>query len=128
MSLAALAGLCLAVTILCKLIERDSRETAALVALICAVFVAVNVLGDIKRVLDMLGKLFEKADIDASYLKILFKALGICFVTQLATDVCRDNGENALATQLELAGKCAVLVVSIPLFSAVIAIIEALLG
>ena len=30
---------------------------------------------------------------------ILFKALGICLITQLASDACRDAGEAALASK-----------------------------
>ncbi len=128
MTVVALAGLCLLVTVIAKIIERDNREIAAVVILLCSGYVVLSVLGDVKEVLALSGSLFDKAGIDESYLKIILKSLGICFVTQLAVDICRDNGENALGSQLELAGKLALLVVAMPLFSAVIAIIDALLG
>ena len=41
------------------------------------------------------------------YLTILFKSLGICYIVQLASDYCKDCGENALASQVTLAGKLA---------------------
>ena len=36
---------------------------------------------------------------------ILFKTLGICFLAQFAADSCRDAGESALASKVELAGR-----------------------
>lgn len=47
---------------------------------------------------------------------ILFKALGICLITQLASDACRDAGEAALASKADLAGKVTLLVLALPLF------------
>ena len=72
-------------------------------------------------------ELFLQADMEEDYLTIIFKGLGICYITQLSCDCCRDCGESSIATQLELAGKIAMLVISLPLFRALIGIIEALL-
>ena len=46
----------------------------------------------------------------------MFKTLGICFLAQFAADSCRDAGESALASKVELAGKISILVLSLPLF------------
>ncbi len=40
---------------------------------------------------------------------------GFCFLTQLGCDTCRDAGESAVAAKVELAGRVAVLVLSMPL-------------
>ena len=46
----------------------------------------------------------------------MLKGLGICYLTQLASDICRDSGEGTLAVQSEMAGKTALLLISLPLF------------
>ena len=55
------------------------------------------------------------------------KAVGICFFTQLASDVCRDAGEGSAASKIEFAGRCAVLVISLPLFTEVLELASALI-
>ena len=50
-----------------------------------------------------------------TYLKIAVKVLGICYLSQTGADVCRDCGESALATQVELVGRIATVTVSIPI-------------
>jgi stage III sporulation protein AD len=40
----------------------------------------------------------------------------VCFVAQLASDICRDANETAIATNVEMAGKIAVLLIALPLF------------
>ena len=71
--------------------------------------------------------LYEKAGADDEYLTILFKALGICYITQFAGDICRDCGENTLAVQTELAGKIALMLLALPLFNSLADIISNLI-
>ena len=55
------------------------------------------------------------------YAAILFKAVGICLLTQLAGDVCRDSGESSIASKIELAGRAAILLTAMPLIQEVLA-------
>ena len=59
---------------------------------------------------------------------MLFKALGICYLTQFAADSCRDAGESALAVKAEIAGRIAVLLISLPLLSQVASTAMDLIG
>ena len=62
------------------------------------------------------------------YVQILFKALGICLITQIACDACRDLGETAVASKVEAAGKISVLLISLPLFEQILAVVGSLIG
>lgn len=49
------------------------------------------------------------------YFEILFKAVGVSLICRIASDVCRDCGENSLASKVELAGKVSIVTLSLPL-------------
>ena len=49
----------------------------------------------------------------------LFKTVGIAMVSRLGSDLCRDAGEGAMASVLEISGSLGAIVVSLPLFEAV---------
>ena len=51
----------------------------------------------------------------AAYLEILWKALGICYITGIAGDLCQDCGESALAKTVELWGRLSLVLLSLPL-------------
>lgn len=51
----------------------------------------------------------------ASYLSTLMKAVGVTVAVQFVSEICRDSGESALASKLELAGKAEILVLCLPL-------------
>ena len=51
---------------------------------------------------------------------VLIKVLGVALVTHLGAEICRDCGESGIATSVELAGKCEILLLSLPLISSVL--------
>lgn len=75
-----------------------------------------------------INRLMSGTNINTEYISILIKSLGICFIVQLASDACRDAGESAIASKVELAGKFAVLLVALPLFSQVAELVLSLIA
>lgn len=51
---------------------------------------------------------------------IILKAIGICFLAQTASDICRDAACLSLAAKVETAGKIAVLAIMFPLFESLL--------
>ena len=58
----------------------------------------------------------------------MLKALGMALVSKLCADVCRDSGETALAGGVESAGRIAILVLSLPTFAKILALVGEMLG
>lgn len=54
------------------------------------------------------------------YAEVLIKALGVALLTHLGAEICRDCGESGIATAVELAGKCEILLLSLPLVSSIL--------
>lgn len=54
------------------------------------------------------------------YAGVLIKALGVALLTHLGAEICRDCGEGGIATAVELAGKCEILLLSLPLVSSIL--------
>ncbi|MDD7295461.1 MAG: stage III sporulation AC/AD family protein, partial [Oscillospiraceae bacterium] len=49
------------------------------------------------------------------YLEMLWKSIGICYLTGIAADLCRDSGESAMASVAELWGRITLLVLMLPM-------------
>jgi stage III sporulation protein AD len=77
------------------------------------------VLGDVIPLLGTVRSLFVRSGLPSEYMQIVLKALGICLLTQLASDACRDAGEQGLANKVDLVGKATLLTMAIPLFERV---------
>ena len=71
----------------------------------------------------MLNNLANKANINTQFLGILLKITGIAFLTEFAVSICRDSGESAIASKIDLGGKAIVIAMSIPIISALLELI-----
>lgn len=127
MDIISIALFCITACVMLKVLAGSSAEIKVLCSVIAACLVTLRFLDGWHSISAALTELFEQTGMDGQYLKIIFKSLGICYVTQLGCDCCKDCGENAIASQLELAGKAAMLMVSLPLFSAAAELVKSLL-
>ncbi|MBQ6266642.1 MAG: hypothetical protein IJK64_02600 [Clostridia bacterium] len=66
--------------------------------------------------------MLQTAGVAPASVSILLRALGVCIVTQLAADLCRDHAASALATALELVGRFSALLLALPFLRDVLAI------
>lgn len=106
------------------ILRQYCREQSLLAALAACIGILLAVLTLVQPVIQQVRELFETVGISSSYLSVVFKAAAICFITQLTTEICRDSGENAIASAVELWGRCAVTVISLPVISALIDMIN----
>ncbi|MDO4944112.1 MAG: SpoIIIAC/SpoIIIAD family protein [Ruminococcus sp.] len=127
MDIIMISGFCIISAVVCKILESTGREIKTVIILAAACVLLITTADALTDISAQIKNLFDQAELDEQYVKILFKGLGICYITKLTCDFCRDCGENALAGQAELAGKIALLVISLPLFSALIEIVKTLL-
>ena len=117
--LQANAGAAVTAAVLAVTLRRYHAEYGMLLSILAGVCILAMLLQALPAVMSQISSLLRAASLPEEYALILFKALGLCWLAQFAADSCRDAGEGALASKVELAGKTAVLLTVLPLFSAV---------
>ncbi|MBP1560492.1 MAG: stage III sporulation protein AD [Oscillospiraceae bacterium] len=122
----SVAGLCITAAVLCKLFGSDSKEYALYIKLAAAAAVMSMMILFVSPIAEAVRSIYEKAGADEEYLTVLFKAMGICYITRFSGDICRDSGESTLAAQTELAGKIALIIIALPLFETLADIVTGL--
>lgn len=122
MHLTAVLMLLITAAFLAVLLRRYQPELALGVGLLAGVAVLAGLLKTVLPLLQRVQALAENAAVPTAYMGVLLKGLGICLLTQIAADTCRDAGETALANKAELVGKVLLLVVALPLFEEIIAL------
>ena len=65
---------------------------------------------------------------DTAYVGTLLKMLGITYIADFSSNICKDAGYQAIAGQIEVLGKLAVLVLSMPILLALLDTIEGFLS
>lgn len=120
-------GIILTALIINIVLKNYSREFTLFVNIVCAVIIFTLIANDLKGIVDKLTSISSKVSILSPYIKIMLKILGISMISQLLSDLCRDNGENTLANQTELSAKIIILVTSLPLFTTIMDIMLGML-
>lgn len=128
MNIVALVGIAIISTILSVMIKRYNPEYAIAISLISGVVIFASVLSRIVPAISQIKELISATGMSVQYGMILFKSLGICFLTQFAADSCKDAGEGALASKVELAGKVSIVIIALPLFEKITQTAVSLIG
>ena len=58
--------------------------------------------------------------LDTEYIAIMLKMVGITYIAQFSSGICKDAGYQAIAAQIEIFGKLAILVVGMPVLLALL--------
>ena len=101
------------------IIRQDKPNYAVFISLIASVLILIFLIPNITMVIKLIKDFTFKSNLDFIYIDVVFKVIGISFLATLCSEVCKDAGENALARNVELAGKILILILSIPILTAV---------
>lgn len=103
------------------LIFKDRRDDIAIqISIIAGILIFFFLISKITAVLQLLQQLSLKAHIDFVYLNIVFKILGIAYISSFCSEICKDAGEISLSSKVEFAGKILILVLAIPIIMGVL--------
>ncbi len=104
------------------------REYAFLIGIAAGTAVFLYLLKALANSVFSLRSIVEQTGLDTGYFTVILKSLGICLITGFISDTCRDAGQNALASRAELAGRCAIFVISLPLLQQILNTAAELIG
>ena len=76
------------------LLKRIKPEFALLLKFAVLLLLGFLVFSEVSDAVSEIFSFGERVSIDSEMLKILLKALGLCLVAQIASDVCKDCGES----------------------------------
>lgn len=107
---------------------RNLRPEIAILASIAAgVVIFVLVAGKLAPVFDTIRIYSNRASVDIQYLPALLKIIGIAYITEFGSDICKDAGETSIASKIELAGKVIIAIMAVPIITSLLELIINLL-
>ena len=83
---------------------------------------------DLRGILAGLQTVQESLPLQAGYFKILLKIIGITYIAEFASDLCKDAGYATIAGQIQMFGKLSVLAAGIPVLTALLETIRGFLS
>ncbi|MBS3949932.1 MAG: stage III sporulation protein AD [Peptococcaceae bacterium] len=117
--------LALAVVMASLLLRQLRPELAIILVIAASVAIMIGLLGKMATVIRMVEELAKRANVGTMHMNTLIKIMGVAYVAEYGAQICKDAGENSLASKVELAGKLTILSLSVPV---VLVILETLLS
>ncbi len=105
-------------------LRKHSPETSSLMLISCAVMIIVMYLPTVDVIFNSIRSLTERSTLNSEYINILIKSLGICYITQISVNICKENGSMSVASQLEIVGKLLILLPAVPILNDIIEIVN----
>lgn len=110
------------------LFKNGKQEYSIYICLMTGVIIfsfAVDTVLEIKRVIENLGNYIVVGN---QYVTTLFKMAGITYLAEFASNICKDAGYGAIASQIEVFGKLSLLLLSLPVMLALLDTVSTFLG
>lgn len=118
----ALAGI---VAVLCALLLKNEKsEYAVFISMAGCLLIFLFGIAKLETILTAVDRLKGYMGAGSEYLPILLRIVGITYLAEFASDLCRDAGFSAVAGQVELAGKLTIMAVSLPVLLALLEVLE----
>lgn len=95
------------------IIKQVRPEMAMLVSIITVVILFLFSVSKIGQVVELLNRLSDSAGLPHEFLSIVLKIVGIAYITEFGANICKDVGESAIASKVQFAGKCIIILFGI---------------
>lgn len=115
--------------ILLALMVKEARpEYAMYISLATVLCIMLLAVGKLEYLFEMLRTLESYLPIDTAYMHSLLKMIGIAYVGQFSSGICKDAGYSAVAGQIEIFSRLSILVLSMPVLMALMETIRGFLS
>ncbi|MCI9167245.1 MAG: stage III sporulation protein AD [Dorea sp.] len=108
--------------------KSGKAEYGIYISIALSLLIFFGILGQIRAVIRMVETIGTYISMDTVYIGTLLKMLGITYIAEFSSSICKDAGYQTIAGQIEIFGKLAVLVLSMPILMALLDAVKGFLS
>ena len=120
MDVIKIIGVGLISLIIIIIVRQYKPEFTLYISLLAGALILLFIMDKIGGIIDLLTTLSNKTAINNEFLTLLIKITGIAFLTEFAVSICKDTGESAIASKIDMGGKVIIVSMSIPIISSLL--------
>ena len=127
MDIIKIIGVGLTGAIASLIVKQTRPELAVVLSVATAAILFFAVSGKLSELFAFFQGITERLGGESQPLFTVIRAIGVAYLTQLGADLCRDAGQTAIATKIEIAGKALILAMATPILAALIQLLVGML-
>lgn len=128
MSFQGLAIVAIAAALMAVNFKSFKAEYGIYISIGICILATTLVLSQLEYLIEVMDAIRDYIGLDQVYISTMLKIVGISYVAEFASDVCKDCGYSSMANQVQVVGKLTVLCISMPILLALLECINSVLG
>lgn len=120
MDIVKIIGIGLVAVTIIIIIKQYRPEFAIYISLLASAIILMLVFDKLFDIVNLINNFASKSSINTKFITLLIKITGIAILAEFATSICRDCGESAIASKIDIGGKIMIVSVSIPIISSLL--------
>lgn len=102
------------------LLKQYRPEFVIHISILAGIIIFLMLIPKLSAVIELLNSLTDKLGVNSQFFGILLRITGIAYLSEFATNICKDSGETAIASKVELGAKVIIIAMSIPILGSVL--------
>lgn len=123
MQLLQIIGIGIVAAVIIIILRVQKPEIAVQASIVTGIVIFMLLASKLSAVVELLESFASRADIKPVYFTTVLKITGIAYITEFGAEVCKDAGEGAIASKIELAGKVTIVVLAVPIITSLLDLI-----
>lgn len=123
MEIIKIIGIALIALIIIIMLKQYRPEYALFISILTGILILFLVMDRLTGIVNLIQSIEDKFSINTEFIALLIKITGIAFLSEFAVSICKDSGEAAIASKVELGAKIIIISMSIPIISSLLEII-----
>ncbi|MGN1201103.1 MAG: stage III sporulation protein AD [Candidatus Caccovivens sp.] len=113
--------------IACLIVKPVRSDFAIFISIVGGIIVIFYTLSYLSNIFDVFNQIFQTSGINSSLYGVVFKIIGIGYLTEFTAGLCNDTGNSSLADKVLLGGKIVILAMALPIVTSILDIVMELL-
>ena len=123
MEIIKIIGIALIALIIIIMLKQYRPEYAIFISILTGILILFLVMDRLTGIINLIQSIEDKFSINTQFIALLIKITGIAFLSEFAVGICKDSGEAAIASKIEIGSKIIIISMSIPIISSLLEII-----
>ena len=123
MEIIKIIGIAFIALIIIIMLKQYRPEYAIFISILTGILILFLVMDRLPGIINLIETIQDKFSINTQFIALLIKITGIAFLSEFAVSVCKDSGEAAIASKIEIGSKIIIISMSIPIISSLLEII-----
>jgi len=115
MDIIQIVGIGIISAILAIVVKRIGLEMGIMVSIAAGILIFFMVLPYLADALGVLNALSSNINTSMEHIPTIFRILGVAYIAEFGSQICKDAGEGAIASKIELGGKVIIMMMATPI-------------